>query len=95
MVVKEFSKLIQRISDKLGTDDESLALLEDITDTFKSFEGAEDWQKKYEELDNFWRERYKKRFVEVKDIGEDATLVPEENGEIRVKTFEELFKEVE
>lgn len=58
---KTLEELINRIT---GTDDESLSLIEDITDTINSYEEAEDWKSKYEENDKEWREKYRARFME-------------------------------
>lgn len=77
-------------------DDDTIALMEDISD---SFGDGEDWQAKYEENDRQWRERYLSRFSysqggglepDVEDPQEeqkDEVDTPPEN-----ETFEELFE---
>lgn len=77
-------------------DDDTIALVEDISD---SFGDGEDWQAKYEENDRQWRERYLSRFSysqggglepDVEDPQEeqkDEVDTPPENV-----TFEELFE---
>lgn len=52
-----------------GTDDESIQLIEDFTDTYNDMElrvsqygDGEGWKKKYEDNDREWRDRYTKRF---------------------------------
>lgn len=77
-------------------DDETIALVEDISD---SFGDGEDWQTKYEENDRQWRERYLSRFSysqggglepyveELQEEQEDEVDTPPENV-----TFEELFE---
>lgn len=77
-------------------DDDTIALMEDISD---SFGDGEDWQAKYEENDRQWRERYLSRFSysqggglepHVEDPQEeqkDEVDTPPEN-----ETFEELFE---
>jgi hypothetical protein len=47
--------------------DEGIAFLEDVTDTYNSLEerangNGEDWEARYHELDETWKERYKHRF---------------------------------
>lgn len=77
-------------------DDETIALMEDISD---SFGDGEDWQAKYEENDRQWRERYLSRFSysqggglepyveDVQEEQKDEVDTPPEN-----ETFEELFE---
>lgn len=59
------------VQTRIGTDtsEEALKFLEDMTDTFNDMEnriksGGEDWEQKYHELDNSWRERYRHRFYD-------------------------------
>lgn len=79
------------------SDDDSLKFVEDMMDTYNagSAEKVNELEKKYEELDNSWREKYKKTFlgeVEVeKEGGEDKEKQKE--GENTPKTFNDLFKE--
>ena len=75
--------------------DESISLLEDLSDTFEDLSSqvlqAGDYKKKYEENDAEWRKRYRDRFfsaVEETTIKED-----EKDDEVEKKTFESLFKE--
>ena len=47
--------------------DESITLLEDLTDTYNDLEkrangDGENWKEKYDELDKTWKERYRHRF---------------------------------
>lgn len=77
-------------------DDDTIALVEDISD---SFGDGEDWQAKYEENDRQWRERYLSRFSYSQGGGlepgvedpqeeqKDGVDTPPEN-----ETFEELFE---
>ena len=75
--------------------DESISLLEDLSDTFEDLSSqvlqVGDYKKKYEENDAEWRKRYRDRFfsaVEETTIKED-----EKDDEVEKKTFESLFKE--
>ena len=78
-----------------NADDESLAFVEDMSDTYDDMEqrtnnGGEDWKTKYEENDANWRRKYKERFFggkEKEDDDEDET----EDRE-RKTSFDELFE---
>lgn len=69
MAVKSKEDLIASIKAVIGEDttDESLSLLEDVSDTFTSFESETkdktDWKAKYNELDESWRKKYRDRFM--------------------------------
>ena len=56
---------IERLTAYIGerNDDDSIALLEDISDSLT--EDTEDWKGKYDELDRTWRDRYIKRFSNI------------------------------
>lgn len=94
MAVLTFDELIAKIKTKIGDDtsDESIELLEDVSDTFKANNDGEDWKTKYEENDKEWRKKYIDRFsgsgANDKDEEED-----EEEEEEEKTTFEDLFKE--
>ena len=92
-MVKSKEELIASITKMIGdsTSDESISLLEDVTDTMDSLSDGENWKQKYEENDKEWRQKYKERFMTpVDDKGEPEPI--EEPDEPKVKTFEELFK---
>lgn len=57
---------ITRLTAYIGdrNDDDSIALLEDISDTLPAEDG-EDWKAKYDELDASWRARYIERFSNI------------------------------
>ena len=92
MAVRTRDELITAVNVIIGEtpDDNGLSLLEDISDTFASYDDTEDWKTKYEENDAEWRKRYKERFegkkVVVEEIEDDT---PKEKTK-----FEELFEEV-
>jgi NAD(P)H-nitrite reductase large subunit len=85
----------------IGTnvDDEHLSMLEDLTDTYNAMEqqavDTTDWESKIAEVENAWREKYKRRFftggsaiptAEVEEIVEEE-ITPENI------TVEDLFEE--
>lgn len=90
MAVLSFDELIAKIKTKIGEDtsDESIELLEDVTDTFNANNDGEDWKTKYEENDKEWRKKYIDRFS-----GSGGNEPEEEEEEEEEKTtFEDLFK---
>lgn len=91
MAVLSFDELIAKIKTKIGEDtsDESIELLEDVTDTFNANNDGEDWKTKYEENDKEWRKKYIDRFSG--SGGGDP--YEEEEEEEEKTTFEDLFKE--
>lgn len=98
MAVKTKEELLDSIKSLLADDasDESIALLEDISDSFdeqKTKTEAEDWKKKYEENDKEWRKKYRDRFFSTgsEDVPPPKELQPEPDHS--PKKFEDLFKE--
>lgn len=90
----EFFDRVQKI---VGTDttDESLTFIEDMTDTYNSLEekangSGTDWEQRYKDLDESWKEKYKKRFFSggTSRVIEDVKDV-EEKKEI---TYDDLFE---
>lgn len=95
MAVKSKEDLIASIKAVIGEDttDESLSLLEDVSDTFTSFEtetkDKTDWKAKYNELDESWRKKYRDRFMSGSVDEEDDFS---EVGEKKVpRTYADLF----
>lgn len=78
--------------------DESLSLLEDLSDTFEDLSAqvsqAGDYKRKYEENDAEWRKRYRERFFSVPEGGgtNGKSDEPDDEPEEKV-TYESLFKE--
>lgn len=68
MAVVEKSALLQALTAAIGdrTDDDAIALLENATDTLNDYDtrtrSSTDWEKKYNENDAAWRQRYIARF---------------------------------
>lgn len=96
MAVKTREELLESIRTRLGeqTDDETIAFLEDVTDTLTDFEtrangGGEDWEQRYKDNDAEWRKKYTERFFSSEPI---EPLNPKEPPETKPKTFEDLFK---
>lgn len=87
--------LIEKIKKYVGdrTDDETIEILEDISDSIDSSD-ADEWKQKYEENDKMWRDRYISRFLEKK---EDELDTPTEHDEEEKEynSFEDLFEEEE
>lgn len=93
MAVLSFDELIAKIKTKIGDDtsDESIELLEDVSDTFNANNDAENWKTKYEENDKEWRKKYIERFS---GSGSDEHDDDDDDDDEEEKTtFEELFKE--
>ena len=64
-MVRTKEELLQSIRNKLGdsTDDESLSIIEDVSDTMDSFNSdGKDWKAEAEKIDNEWRQKYHDRF---------------------------------
>lgn len=97
-------ELINQVSNYIGdrTDDESVSLLENISDSFS--EDTEDWKGKYEENDRQWRERYMSRFKQFTEVSDntiqpdpptdEVTVVETEESEGALD-YEDLFQAVE
>lgn len=97
---------LEKIKDIIGEDtsDESITLLEDLTDTYDELEQAsskkddEDWKQKYEENDKQWRQKYRDRFYSTGD-DKDKDLDDALNSKLTEPeddiTIDDLFKPVE
>lgn len=88
MAVVERDVLIQRIASVLSDpeSDDSLSLIEDVTDTLDAG-ASDDWKTKYEENDAAWRKRYKERFLKKPD--KEPEIEDDETEE--KKTYDDLF----
>lgn len=89
-------ELLEKVRTYVGdrTDDETLEIIEDISDSFDSSD-ADEWKQKYIENDKMWRDKYISRFFEKnEDEIEDPT--DEKDDEVKVYiTFDDLFEEEE
>lgn len=86
-----------RINEIVGErkDEESIKFIEDMSDTYVDLEDRSranegDWERRYHELDEAWKEKYKNRFFT------GASRVITENGHGEAKTekteFSDLFE---
>ena len=89
-------ELLEKIRTYVGdrTDDETLAIIEDISDSFDSSD-ADEWRQKFEENDKMWRDKYISRFFEKNDDGIEDPTGEKDDEEKEYKTFEDLFEEEE
>lgn len=87
-------ELLEKVKGYVGdrTDDETISLIEDISDSIEVADDNEDWKEKYEALDNEWREKYIARFSEPSETTED-TIEIEETSE--TNSYDDLFEESE
>lgn len=89
------NELIEKVKKYVGdrTDDETIEIIEDITDSLDTSD-ADEWRQKYEENDKMWRDKYISRFLEKKD-DEPDTPTEHEEEEKEYNSFEDLFEEEE
>ena len=99
MSVVSKESLLERIRDMTGVEnaesDESISLLEDLSDTFEDLSSqvlhVGDYKRKYEENDAEWRKRYHDRFF---SSAEETTIKEDDkDDDVEKKTYESLFKE--
>lgn len=97
MSVLTRDEFFERVQEVVGTDtsDNMLTFIEDMTDTYNSLEerangdGA-DWEQRYHDLDESWKEKYKKRFFTGGGSNRIVEEVKEEDDKKDVD-FEDLF----
>lgn len=97
MAIRSREEILTSVQAHFGDDtsDETLALVEDITDTITDLESKanndnEKWKQKYEENDAAWRKKYRDRFFSGGSVEDDD---PPEPPKTKNYTFENLFKE--
>lgn len=88
-------ELIEKIKKYVGdrTDDETIEIIEDISDSIDSPD-ADEWKQKYVENDKMWRDKYISRFYEKKE-DEPNTPTEHEEEEKEYNSFDDLFKKEE
>lgn len=88
-------ELIEKVRKYVGDrkDDDTIEIIEDISDSIDSSE-ADEWKKKYEENDKMWRDKYISRFTEKKE-DEPDTPTEHDEEEKEYNSFEDLFEEEE
>lgn len=64
-------ELIEKVRKYVGDrkDDDTIEIIEDISDSIDSSE-ADEWKKKYEENDKMWRDKYISRFAEKRKMNQ-------------------------
>lgn len=85
-------ELIEKVKKYVGdrTDDETIEIIEDITDSIDTSD-ANEWKRKYEENDKMWRDKYVSRFFDKKE--EDLeTPTEHEEEEKEYNSYEDLFE---
>ena len=97
MPILDKENYFNKLHEKIGNDtsDEAISFLEDMTDTYNDLEkrangNGVDWEKKYKELDDAWKAKYRHRFLH-----SDGGYAPEEEKtkeEPKEVTFSDLFK---
>ena len=105
MAVRTKDELLDIIKTKVGDDtsDETIAFIEDVTDTITDYEEKiansenENWKTKYEENDKKWRARYRERFFSKNVEKEDDDFEDEDEDEDEIKSlsYDALFEEKE
>lgn len=101
MAIRTRQEILDSISSIVGesTDDNTLTLIEDITDTLTDFENKTNdntnWKEKFETNDREWRERYKQRFYSNEETA-STTPTPETTQDSKeahvITSFDDLFK---
>lgn len=88
-------ELIEKVRKYVGdrTDDETIEIIEDISDSIDSSD-ADEWRQKFEENDKMWRDKYISRFLEKKEDELDTPTEHEEEEKV-YSSFEDLFEEEE
>ena len=88
-------ELLEKVRAYVGdrTDDETIEIIEDISDSIDSSD-ADEWKQKYEENDKMWRDKYISRFLDKKEDDEFETPTDHEEEEVHL-TYEDLFEEEE
>lgn len=90
MAKRTKEELLDNLKSVLGenTSDEALSLIEDLTDSLTP--PSVDWEKKYNENDAMWRQKYRDRFYSDVPQEEPEYERVEEPAPMKTK-FEELF----
>lgn len=94
-MIKTVDEIMTAVKEVIGDrqDDTCIALLEDLSDTFKDLSSGEDWKAKYEQNDEAWRKKYVDRFMSGSPAPENEGPTQQETEAEKPLTFENLFKE--
>lgn len=97
MAIKSKEELLSSIRTVLGdnTDDNSLAIIEDISDTYDDMDtrakgDGKDWKAEAEKIDRDWRQKYHDRFFNPQKDDDVDPLNPE-TIKPKAYRFEDLF----
>lgn len=94
MAVLSREDLMKRLNEAIG-EDADVSILEDVADTYDAIadhSDADEWERRYHENEAAWRKRYRDRFESgTPDSGAKNTTDDDQEDEIKVKTFDELF----
>lgn len=88
-MIRTTEEIMELLKTRVGddADDDSLALIEDVSDTLNSLKESEDWKQKYETNDAEWRKKYRDRFFD----GNNDGNTKREEDEVPKTRFEDLF----
>ena len=88
-------ELIEKVKKYVGdrTDDETIEIIEDITDSIDTPD-VDEWKQKYKENDKMWRDKYVSRFFDKKQEDPETSTEHEEE-EKEYKSYEDLFEKEE
>lgn len=89
---EELLNSIRAVIGEENTSDEALKLIEDVSDTIDS--QSEDWEKKYHELDQEWRTKYRDRFFSATPEDTQDMQVIEEPQKEEPLTYEALLEKL-
>lgn len=91
-MIRTLEELLSDVGE--GTDDNTLALLENIRDTYNDLSSKasdpENWKQRYEDNDKEWRKKYRDAFMNPPVDNSPPDPDPEPPKSLR---FEDLFKE--
>lgn len=97
MAVLTKEQYMEQVRNLVGdnNDDASLAIIENMSDTYDDMENrangdGENWEEKYKENDAEWRRKYRERFFSGKVTKEEEE--EEEDNTERKTRFEDLFE---
>ena len=91
-MVRTKEELLQSLREKFGdsTDDSSLSIIEDVSDTMDSFKDETDWKAEAERIDKEWRQKYHDRFFNPSPEKDEDPLYAGD-PEPKKYRFEDLF----
>lgn len=97
MAIKTKEELLASLKQSFGdnTDDATLSLIEDVTDTYddlnsKAKPDGEDWKAEAERIDKEWRQKYHDRFFN--PVEDEKDPLDAGDPEPKKYRFEDLFK---